>query len=191
MDSLTMTRDAIATDKLAAPFGPFARSDIAELQPSTLQGGIMYQPMVLEQLVAQHANELYAEAAEQRLARQCRNSQTPRHGGPVGRHISRRMLKWCRPATRRAQRPPMPDQPTVLQAHASTDRTPYRACRSRSPVRQTAPAGVISGTHGHRGGDESGAPPLLGEIVCPPVNARDAQRRVVAGVWRPHEEEDG
>lgn len=86
----------------------------------------MYQPMVLEQLVAQHVNELHADAVEQRLVRQCRDDHTQRHAGP-GRHISRTILRWCLAVAHQAQRWPTPDQPTVLQAEAAADQT-LRGC---------------------------------------------------------------
>jgi hypothetical protein len=84
----------------------------------------MYQPMVLEQLVAQHVNELHADAVEQRLARQCRDDHTQRHAGP-GRHISRTILRWCLAVAHQAR--PTPDQPRVLQAEAAADQT-LRGC---------------------------------------------------------------
>jgi hypothetical protein len=105
----------------------------------------MYQPMVLEHLVAQRVNELHADAAEQRLARQCRDGHTQRHAGHLGRHMRRGVLRLCLAVARQNRRWPRPDQPTVLEAQTAAAQTQI-ACDESNQT----PANALALTAGTR-----------------------------------------
>ena len=108
----------------------------------------MYQPMVLEQLVAQHVNELHADAAEQRLARQCRDGHTQRPAGHLGRHLRRSILRLWLTVARQVRRWPRLDQPTVLEAEAGADEMQV-ACEEFDQTPQDAVAlAAVTGADG-------------------------------------------
>jgi hypothetical protein len=75
----------------------------------------MYQPMVLEQLVRQHVDQLHADAVEQRLARQCRRGRVQRHDSAPSRHVRSSVLRLWLALSRRALHRSRRDQPLVLE----------------------------------------------------------------------------
>jgi hypothetical protein len=62
----------------------------------------MYQPMVLDHLVKQHVDELHANAAEQRLARQCGRGRARRNDAALSRYIRSSVLRLLLARSRRA-----------------------------------------------------------------------------------------
>jgi hypothetical protein len=75
----------------------------------------MYQPMVLEHLVTQHVDELHANAAEHRLARQCRRGRARRHDAALSRNIRSSVLRPTLALPRRALHRSRWDQPVALE----------------------------------------------------------------------------